>query len=91
MAKRDQRTYSKLLGRYFDAYQWHLKHYPKAAKKRRIKKKWLNRFGEGLTGMLKDMMLYGTGYGMLKMDKKYYALWHSPAIIHLPTGEVLND
>ncbi len=38
-----------ILFRYYNTYQYMLKAYPKAAKHERVRKKWYNRWGGGLT------------------------------------------
>lgn len=43
------RSMMRALRRYLDEYQWTLKRYPKAAKKARNRKKWMRRYGPGIT------------------------------------------
>ena len=45
---------TKILKWYFDGYQMMIKSHPKAARKERNRKKWLKRFGPGLTEQLYD-------------------------------------
>ena len=46
------KTFSQLLQETYDGYNYMCKKYPKAARKRRIRNKWRNRFGPGIAGLI---------------------------------------
>lgn len=76
-------TFAKLFNKYFDRYEYMKKKYPKAAKKRRICKKWKNRFGKGLIEIVREEMMNGPRIGSIFPQFKSDERWKS-TIIHVP-------
>lgn len=57
------KKYSRLLEKMYDPYNYMKKRHPKAAKRRRIQKKWRKRFGPSLHDLVKqdyfDIQMFG--------------------------------
>lgn len=75
---------TKLFKWTYDGYGQMVKRYPKAAKKKRIQKKWTKRFGVGLS----HLVTYSNPLlSMIKKDDLYY----QPVILGIEHGVTFKD
>lgn len=75
-------TMDRMLKLYIDPGYMMPKKYPKAAKKRRIRNKWRNRFGTPMSEIYQDLML--TDNSLFKMIREEDGLVSGP--YHIPAS-----
>lgn len=80
----NNKTFNEIFQMYFNGYSVMCKKYPKAARKRRIRKKWRKRFGPDLEELMREKHWDLICYGTATMTEEEIRTWMQSKPIKFP-------